>query len=241
MAEGLLDAAIGAATSAGATAGAQLASALDALGVLVRDHAGTAGVSSEALGALRADAHAFLAPRLQPALDSAGGLLGLRGPAGGPWRLAVPGAPLELEVAAAPWRVALRSAGGLDLGAGLRLDGEIHAALPAMTVVDDRAAGARRGRAQRRQRRRGARADAGHRAAPITVVPSHEGSPRSSRVRCSTRSAPRWPRRAWKVCSARAGASGRSRPCCATRARGCARPARSATARTWTASAWTRS
>ena len=175
MAEELLDAAIGAATSAGESAGAQLASALDALGVLVHDHAGTAGVSSEALGALRADAHAFLAPRLQPALDSAGGLLGLRGPAGGPWRLAVPGAPLELEVAAAPWRVALRSAGGLDLGAGLRLDGEIHAGLPAMTVSTT-AQLERAGVALSADSAAGKLAlTPGTGAAPIMVVPSHEG------------------------------------------------------------------
>ena len=175
MAEGLLDAAIGAAASAGESAGAQLASALDALGVLVRDQAGTAGFSAEALGALRADAHAFLASRLQPALDSAGGLLGLRGPAGGPWRLALPGAPLELEVAAAPWRVALRTAGGLDLGGGLALDGEIDAALPAM-AVSATARLERAGVALSADSAAGTLAlTPGSGAASITVVPSHAG------------------------------------------------------------------
>ena len=131
MAEELLDAAIGAATAPGRAAARSSRARSTPSGFSCTHHARTARrLVRQALGALRADAHAFLAPRLQPALDSAGGLLGLRGPAGGPWRLAVPGAPLELEVAAAPWRVALRSAGGLDLGAGLRLDGEIHAGCP---------------------------------------------------------------------------------------------------------------
>ena len=130
MAEGLLDAVVAALPSTAGTPGAALFDALEALGLVVRDAAGLPGFSADALGALRTDAVAFLRARIQPALERAGGLLGITGPAGGPWRLAVPDTPLEIQVFPSPWQVVLRTAQGLELGNDLRLGAEVGLTLP---------------------------------------------------------------------------------------------------------------
>ena len=151
MAEGLLDAVVAALPSAAlpsaalptaagmpsgaGTPGAALLDALDALGLVVRDAVGRPGLSADALTALRADAAAFLAPRIQPALERAGGLLGIAGPAGGPWQLAVPGTPLEIHAASGPWRIGLRTGQGIDLGHGLRIDADVEVTLPDLRLA----------------------------------------------------------------------------------------------------------
>jgi hypothetical protein len=142
MFEGLLDAVLAALATAGVPPGAPtdtpqapgvaLADALQALGLVIRDAAGRAGVSADALTALRADATAFLEPRLQAALEGTAGLLGITGPPGGPWQLSIAGAPLTVEVTRDPWRLALQTGSGLALGADLNLSAAVALTLPAM-------------------------------------------------------------------------------------------------------------
>jgi hypothetical protein len=145
MAEGLLDAVVARLVdvahvpgpgfvAAVDTPGSALVDALEGLGMIARDATGRPGLSADALGALRADALAFLGQRIQPALERSGGLLGISGPAGGPWRLAVPGTPLEVQITRDPWRVGLRTGQGLELGSGLRLDAEVDLTFPALNA-----------------------------------------------------------------------------------------------------------
>ena len=145
MFDGLLDAVLTAVTTSRAavpgtsgTPGQTLADALQVLELVVRDAAGIPAVSADALAALRTDAAAFLARRVQPALDSAAGVLGISGPAGGPWQLAIPGAPLTVEIARDPWRVTLGTGQGVALGAGLAIDADValtlRAAHPTVTA-----------------------------------------------------------------------------------------------------------
>lgn len=127
-AAGLLGAvfhAIGAATSAPPVAA--LLDALIALGIAVKDPTKGTGIAADALAAIVTDARAFLEPRLATALDGKSGLLGLAGPAGGPYALALAGLPFEVTLAKTPWAIGLRTRGaGLPLAdAALTFDASL--------------------------------------------------------------------------------------------------------------------
>ena len=256
MAEGLLDAVVAALPSAAlpsaalptaagmpsgaGTPGAALLDALDALGLVVRDAVGRPGLSADALTALRADAAAFLAPRIQPALERAGGLLGIAGPAGGPWQLAVPGTPLEIHAASGPWRIGLRTGQGIDLGHGLRIDADVEVTLPDLRLAVS-AGLSRDGAALAFSSATGAltltlRAEPARSRSCLRPPTLRRSSPR----RCWRRWPPPSPRLGSRTRSARAGASARSPPRCATPAAGCARTPRSATAPISSAIRWPR-
>lgn len=109
---------------------AQLLTALSALGIAVPDGQGGTGVAADALAALAADPASFAGPRLAAALDS--GILGLFGPAGGPWSTSPGTLGLDVQISASPWAVELTTPpSGLDAG-GLVLDVGISAALPSL-------------------------------------------------------------------------------------------------------------
>ena len=133
--DGLLDAIVrelGTAAQATGTSAAALLDGLDALGLIVRDASGAPGLSADALGALRADAATYLAPRLRSALARPAGLLGVSGAPDGPWTVSVPGAPVALSLTSRPWRLTLATAAddGVDLGAGFRLNGTCELTIP---------------------------------------------------------------------------------------------------------------
>src|SRR5262249_53709259 len=83
--------------------------------------------------AIVTDAVSFFRPRLQASLDAIGGLTGLNGPSGGPWKFAAPDLSLEIFLEQNPWRLGLRTSGsgGLSLGGGASLLFDANVALPA--------------------------------------------------------------------------------------------------------------
>jgi large repetitive protein len=94
-----------------------LLGALGALGIVVPDPHDGSGVAFDGLPALVSDPAGYLRPRVRAALERSEGLLGLSGPAGGPWALDLGGGPLELAVSSGPPRFRVRTPGdGLDLG-----------------------------------------------------------------------------------------------------------------------------
>lgn len=126
QAQSMLGAVLQTLTATAPAAGSALAQWLgwmSALKVVVPDPHGGLGVSADAWNAISADTGSFFSGQLTTALSS-GSFAGFTG--SGPWVLAVPGMPLELYVASAPWSIGVRSTGtGLSLAANssVALDG----------------------------------------------------------------------------------------------------------------------
>jgi large repetitive protein len=92
---------------AAGTAAAALLDALTALGITTTDPAGGMAVAADALAAITTDPGGYLLPRLRAALDRPEGLLGLAGPAGGPWARQLPGVRLSLAAGEGKWTLGL--------------------------------------------------------------------------------------------------------------------------------------
>jgi large repetitive protein len=90
---------------------------MNALGMLTADSHGGFGISADALNAVQVDALGYLASRFQAALN-AGIMPGfVPDTTGGGWALSMGSLPLQLTMAASPWRAGIRTTGqGLPLG-----------------------------------------------------------------------------------------------------------------------------
>lgn len=111
---------------------AALMDALAAIHLAVPDVHGGMGLSADAFAALRIDPQAFLAPRLEASLSSAGGLLGISGPTAGPWTMPVGAGAFQIYIARTngEWNIGARTTGttGVALGdaAGLIFDASLR-------------------------------------------------------------------------------------------------------------------
>ena len=120
LAEALLGEAVRALAATSTSAHTRVLGALEALGLVLEGTDGTAGLSGDALAALRVGPAAYLGPRLATALDEdPGRLLGLEPDGADRWERAVAGLPLTLalERSADGWALSATTTGaGLPLG-----------------------------------------------------------------------------------------------------------------------------
>jgi hypothetical protein len=75
-----------------------LMDALTKLGIAVVDPHGGTGISADAFAAIQVDPAGYLVPQLLNAFTLPGGVLGISGPAGGPWVLPIASGPFEVYV-----------------------------------------------------------------------------------------------------------------------------------------------
>ncbi len=86
-----------------------LMDALTKLGIAVPDPHGGTGISGDAFAAIQTDPAGYIVPQLLNAFTLPGGVLGIIGPAGGPWVLPVAAGPFEIYVSnGAGWRIGVR-------------------------------------------------------------------------------------------------------------------------------------
>ncbi len=112
-----------------------LMDALSKLGLAVPDPHGGTGISADAFAAIQVDPAGYLVPQLLNAFTLPGGLLGITGPPGGPWKLPIGSGPFEIYVSqTAAWSIGVRvpSPAQVTFGSTAALSFDANITVPAL-------------------------------------------------------------------------------------------------------------
>ena len=112
-----------------------LVDALTKLGLAVPDPHGGTGISADAFAAIQTDPAGYLVPKLLTAFSLPAGVLGISGPAGGPWSLPISAGPFELYVQhTTTWAIGVRvpSPSQIRFGSTAALSCDARIAIPTL-------------------------------------------------------------------------------------------------------------